>query len=418
MTSRTPSRALGLGCSWRTLAVVALVPTVAAVALAAVDAAFRASPDAQRYVRAGDRLVHLSEDASEALRVLIASDQVTWDPTNGLELQTVLAHLKEGRGKRVLLLGSSQLITLRDDRSMGSFTRRVDAILERGAARPITVYNLSIGGMSAPEKALVLERAAGAVRFDDVVLALTLWDSVSEARRATIARLSTAPSRKGEPFGGSDDRSGPAAVNRVVAGFVRHGLEASVGFFRDRSAIQAWIGDRVSAVFFASRPARGAAPIPAPDSTANAAPMQYLYSEQDLTRAVENVHELLATAAAIRDRDGFRVTILLTPFRQDATLPAYDPQAYARFRASVRDTCGRRGFELVDASELLDPSHFGPYEFGETRGRIDVLHFDSRGHEILAAALVRAIGLDAPPSPKLSPPVRAGDVLGAIQGRW
>jgi hypothetical protein len=393
--------------SWRNAAALALVPAVAALALAAVDTAFRASPDAESYTRAGDRLLRLSEDAREALAALIERDEVTWDPTNGSELQTVLAHLKEGRGDRVLLLGSSQLITLRDDRSMGSFTRRVDKILERSAARPVTVYNLSIGGMSAPEKALVLERAAETVRFDDVVLALTLWDSVSDSRRAAIDRLSAVPPRKGEPFGASDGRSGPAAVNRAVAEFVERRLEEHVAFFRDRSAIQSWIAARFGAAFPAAGPTAGGTAAGPPASKSDAAPMQYVYSDEQLARAVVNVRGLLQTAAAVHERDGSRVSVLLTPFRQDSRSPAYDPKTYARFRAAVQEDCGRFRFDLIDASELLGPSHFGPYEFGETRGRIDVLHFDSRGHEVLAAALSRAIGLYVPggaPSLRASSP--------------
>ena len=71
---------------WRRLAVLALVPAVAILALAAVHAMFHASPDAERYAEAGNRLVRLSEDAREALTDLIARDEVTWDPTNGSEL--------------------------------------------------------------------------------------------------------------------------------------------------------------------------------------------------------------------------------------------------------------------------------------------------------------------------------------------
>jgi hypothetical protein len=375
-------------------AAVALIAVVAGVTLAAVGAVFHSSPDAQLYVRAGDHLVRLSDDAHEELRVLIDRDEVTWDPTNGTELTAVFTHLKKGRGDRVLLLGSSQLLVLRDDRSRRAFARRVDKVLERGAARPVTVYNLSLGGMSAPEKELVLARVAGAVHLDDVVVALTLWDSTSPTRRAGVNRLYTSP-RNEEPFGASDDRSGPAAVNRLVTAALERALEEHVSFFRERAAIQAWIGDRVGSVFSGARPPL-TTPAGAPPSPIDATPIQFVYSEEEIARAVANARGLLASTAALRDRYGFHVSILLTPFRQDARFPAYDPSAYARFRASVRESCERRGFDLVDSSELLDASHFGPSEFAETRGRIDVLHFDARGHEILAATLARAIGLDAP----------------------
>jgi hypothetical protein len=365
--------------------VLALIPTVAAATLALVGLRFRASPDAELYARAADRAARQSEDGPELMRALIDRDELTWDPTGGIEMQTVVTHLKAGRGERVLLLGSSQLIMQRDDRTMGSVAYRVDKALEKVAARPVTVYNLSVVGMSAPEKAIVLEHATRAVRFDDVVVALTLYDSVLRARQGRIDRLASASRRTGEPFGASDDRSGPAAVNRHLAAFLRRLLSESVAFFRDRAAIQAWLGNR---------PPRPAAPVPAPVSIADARPMQYHYSDEDLSRAVANVQALFHTTAALRDRDGFRVSILLTPFRQDIEHPAYDPQAYAGFRASVREDCRRLGFDLIDASELLDPSHFSPEDPARVAGPIDVLHFDGRGHEILAGVLAREIGLN------------------------
>jgi hypothetical protein len=78
---------------------------------------------------------------------------------------------------------------------------------------------------------------------------------------------------------------------------------------------------------------------------------------------------LLQTTAALRDRDGFHVSVLLTPFRQDIDVPVYDLQAYTTFRASVRDECRRWGFALIDASELLDPTHFGREEVEYAMGR-------------------------------------------------
>lgn len=380
---------------FRRIVTLLLIPLATGSVLLAVDAAFRASPDAALYRRAGDRLVRLSEDAPETLRTLIQRDEVTWDPTNGSELQTVLAHLQKGWGERVLLLGSSQLLTVRDDRTVGAYTRRVDKVLQRESVRPLTVYNLSMGGMTAPEKALVLERAADAARFDRVVLALTLWDSVSASRRASLSRLARGFQRDRVPLGAGDDRTGPAAVNRVVARFVERGLEEHVSFFRDRSAIQAWISDRVG-VFSAKPPARTAEAAEALAHPSGATPMQYRYGEDELARAEANVDGLLSSAAAVRERQGFRVSVLLTPYRQDESLPAYDPSVYARFRASLHGSCDRLGFELIDASELLDPSHYGLNELGESRDRIDVLHFDARGHEILASTLARALGLDAP----------------------
>ena len=57
--------------------VLALIPAVTALTLAAVGALFRWSPDAELYLQAADRTVRLSENAPEALQTLIDRDDVT-----------------------------------------------------------------------------------------------------------------------------------------------------------------------------------------------------------------------------------------------------------------------------------------------------------------------------------------------------
>ncbi|HXV75542.1 MAG TPA: hypothetical protein VD788_04425, partial [Candidatus Polarisedimenticolaceae bacterium] len=102
---------------------------------------------------------------------------------------------------------------------------------------------------------------------------------------------------------------------------------------------------------------------------------------------------------AIAAASSAEVLVLLTPFRQDPGQPAYTPpEFYRQFRETVDRASDRHGLLLLDASSLLDRSHFGPYADGPEAGRIDVLHFDAAGHRAIAAAIEGTLALPRRPA--------------------
>ena len=355
----------------------ALVPLAVIGLLVALDKAFLAWSDAPYWIAAASRVTDLSENSDGALRDLVARDEVTWDPTNGARMGEVLAHLRHGEGERVLILGSSQLVTLRDDRRLVSYPRRVDKVLERMAPRPATVYNLAIGGMTARERAIVLDRALEVERFDDVVLCLTPWDLERPTVRSSLdTRGRLEPARKE-----ADPAPGPPRVNAAIERTVRRALAAGTGFFSHRAAIRAWIAQtggkgQVVAGSQAERAARA---------------VLYRFDEEATGRIEGQGKELVSRLAERSRRHGFRGLVVITPRRPDPEHPLYDPEAERHFRAMLAAECRREGLGFLDASELLDASHYGLYEFGEMRGRIDGLHFDAQGHARLAEALAGAL---------------------------
>jgi hypothetical protein len=221
---------------------LALVPVATLSLLGAIDAAFLTLSDAPLHVAASERLSALSTDSERVLRRLVEHDEVTWDPTNGTRMGTVLAHLRRGEGMPVLLLGSSQLITLRDDRRLDAHPKRVDRVLERLAPARATVYNLSVGAMTSAEKTLVLDRALAVERFADVLLCLTPWDSQQATVRPALRSIAARPERRPHrEYLDAAVPAGPPRVNAAVERALRESLSRHIGFFARRSAIRAWL---------------------------------------------------------------------------------------------------------------------------------------------------------------------------------
>jgi hypothetical protein len=366
---------------------VALVPVALLAILTAIDAAFLALSDAPRHVLAAERLLALAGDAERVLSRLIEQDEVTWDPTNGSRMGTVLSHLRRAEGMPVLVLGSSQLITLRDDRRLDAHPRRVDKVLERLAPVPTTVYNLSVGAMTTAEKALVLDRALATERFADVLVALTPWDSLEVTVRRSLGEIPDRPARgPREDDLDAATPAGPARVNRAVERVLREKLAAHVGFFARRSAIRAWLTG-----LGGEPPAPGP---PAPDPR-DARPVEYRWTGEEQRRIEENTLGLVAHLALRSREHGFHGFVLVTPRRPDAEHPLYDREFEQRYLSLLEAACERQDLVFIDASDLLDDAHFGVYELGELRGRIDGFHFDARGHERLARRLAGALWGDS-----------------------
>ncbi len=361
----------------------ALVPLATLAILAVIDRAFLVLSDAPRHLAASERLSSLSGAAEGVLRGLVERDEVTWDPTNGTRMGAVLAHLRPGEGRPILMLGSSQLITLRDDRRLGAHAKRVDRELERLAPARTTVYNLSVGAMTAAEKALVLERALAVERFAEVLVCVTPWDSREESVRPELRAIDARPERRprGE-YLDADMAAGPPRVNRAVERALREALSSRVGFFARRSAIRAWLTGAASE----DAPARAGM-----RDVRGARAVEYRWSREEERRIEANALDLVTRLGALSRAARFRGWIVVTPRRPDPRHPLYEPGFERRFESLLESACDQEGLGFLDASDLLGTAHFGVYELGELRGRIDGFHFDTAGHERLAHRIAQAL---------------------------
>jgi hypothetical protein len=356
----------------------------------AIDRTFLDDPTAGGILAAERHLFRDAATSHQLLDQLIERDEVTWDPTNGVRIGRVLAHLKRTDGPKMLLVGSSQLLVVRDDRSHAGIARRVDKVLDDRLGGRATVYNLSLGGMTLAEKGWILEQAVRLVDFDYIVVGMTLWDSVSDEVRPWLARPRDPLPDSPGPASPTLDWPAPATINRSVTDRFNRTLEETVPFFRHRTAIQQWLkGEASRALRRDDRPhPAGPDDSPLPGERAGAEPVRYAYSEHEQAIILERAGAFLSSLRAIRSSSGAAIMVLLTPFRQDPDRPVYSPPLfYERFRDTVERACARDRFVFLDASSLLDRSHFGIYADGPDAGRIDVLHFDASGHGALAGAI-------------------------------
>lgn len=361
---------------------------------AATNRLFVTFADVESYMAASERMVRMSKTADDTLAAMIRDDEVTWDPTNGEKMAQVLAHLEATDRVKILMVGSSQFLVVRDDISPTYSNRRVDRILQRLVRKPAQVYNLSTGGMTTRDKAVVVDRASQVVPFDVIIVGLTPWDSLSPNLRPPLNTLPDRIVRAREPGkAGLDYWLDPSGINRAGKQAAWNLLERNLPFIRRRSGIQSWLRDMTTGRVHGRResPPAGGIPLPTP---AEATPVQYDYSPGDRRETIgRNVGRLFDSLRATRAGKA-RVAILLTPVRYDARLPAYLPvDFYPEFVRDVRAQCQAYGFDLLDATTVLAPSHFGVYQGGESSGKIDVLHFDAAGHKILAEFIAQSLEL-------------------------
>jgi len=364
-----------------------IVTALALVFCMALDRTFVRDPAGARLLASNDRAFITMENAEAILDDMIDRDEVTWDPTNGALIERVLTHLKRSPRRKILLIGSSQFLVVRDDRSYAGVSKRVDRALEALLGGAFDVYNLSLGGMTMEEKKRLLRTATGLEEFDSIVVEMTLWDSVSSEVRVGIRQMAADLATGRRVSAGRALSLQPGRINQFATTMFRTALNCFVPFFEHRGRIRGWLEERLAETLPLGG-TRGAIE-PADElkvtPPGGVIPVQYAYDIETQKVVMDHVRSFLGFLGTLGGRSGPRILIVLTPYRQDPGRPAYSPPGfYERFVGAIGASCAESGCELVDASSILDRSHFGIYQDGSDKGKIDVLHFDAAGHRLLA----------------------------------
>jgi len=366
---------------------------VAFLLCAGVHHLFLRDPLGETYLREGETALRISGASKDVLEEMIEADAVTWDPTAGTRLKDVLAHLKRTPDTSLLMVGSSQLLMVTDDLLGVRIQDRVDRVLPRVAGDPLTAYNLSKRGMTQPEKQIVVKAATDAMRFDYVLIAVSLWDCREDTVSPWLAGLRDMPAVQPAPRMATWRWASPASINKRIGQWGRAALERRVGFIEKRTAIQMWLLDLVKYALGDER-AVARREESAPAALAEAVPNQMRFDSPDERQlALRLTTELLDSLVVIRDNTACEIVILLPPIRQDEERPCFLPTDFVdEYGATVRERCRKEGFRLLDATTLLDPVHFPTMAWGK-RQRIDAVHFDAAGHRKLAEFIARELGL-------------------------
>ncbi len=213
---------------------------------------FYKDPDSRNYVLAEKKITNLRESSSLILEDLLKQNEVTFDPTNGVSIEAVLENLKCTPKRKILLLGSSQLVTLNDDWSADNYLRRVDKKLENSYEEEVVVYNLSMGGMTIAEKKIVLDKVQQVMDFDKIIVSIGPYDCREINVRPGIEQIEN-------KFFGHIEREDCAPMeqsfnfdieklNSEIEGGVKKWLQKRLLFFENKGAIKMWTEEKAKAL--------------------------------------------------------------------------------------------------------------------------------------------------------------------------
>jgi hypothetical protein len=98
--------------------------------------------------------------------------------------------------------------------------------------------------------------------------------------------------------------------------------------------------------------------------------------------------EALAAILAIAADAGIRTTSYIVPIRDDVDIP-YDANAYARFQQAVEALAKEHGATFANLGPIVPGELWGMQDAtaGGGKPEYDFMHFQARGHELLAAEL-------------------------------
>ncbi|MEE1961611.1 hypothetical protein V1387_02865 [Allomuricauda taeanensis] len=216
---------------------------------------FKRDPDNRNYILSDKKITNLRESSSQILEDLLKQNNVTFDPTNGVAIETVLENLKCSIKKKVLLLGSSQLITLNDDWSSDNYLRRVDKMLETMYDDGVIVYNLSMGGMTVPEKKIVLDKVQEIMEFDKIIMSIGPYDCRETEIRPSIEKIETIPFNRMDKEGCVSlehsqilNNVSIDKVNSSIENIIERWFAESTFFFDKKGAIKLWTAAKVNSL--------------------------------------------------------------------------------------------------------------------------------------------------------------------------
>lgn len=222
-----------------------------------MNKAFMNTSASEDYLIANNNITNIRKSSSDVLNKLISEDELTFDPTSGVSIKKVFDNLKVTNKRKVLLLGSSQLVTVSGDKSFDNYKRRTDKLLEKLYDDQITVYNLSLGGMTVAEKEIILKKTQELYTFDAIVVSIGPYDCRESDIRQSIRELQNI---KFEPRVASKSKNSGnkasdkthfsiIAFNNAINTNVTELLAKNSGFYKNKSAIKSWLFNETANYF-------------------------------------------------------------------------------------------------------------------------------------------------------------------------
>ncbi|MFD0863132.1 hypothetical protein ACFQ1M_13030 [Sungkyunkwania multivorans] len=122
--------------------------------------------------------------------------------------------------------------------------------------------------------------------------------------------------------------------------------------------------------------------------------VSYSYKDDEWQQIYLNMASVVDFLSETRNKGASMPILLMTPFWHHKDKTAY-PQKdkYEETAKRIKEYCEEKEVLFVDASYILSKDNFGVYTQGSVRDKIDVLHFDAKGHLTLATFIIKELDL-------------------------
>jgi len=230
------------------------------VLVSIVESFFKRDNSSIEYIAESNKLNSLRTSSSIILENMIANNSVTYDPTNGIKIKQVIENLKQTNKSKILILGSSQYVTLNDDWSDDKYLRRVDKLLQDKFKGKVIVHNLSLGGMTISEKKIVLDKVLKLYEYDVIITSIGPYDSVKDDIRKTIKDIEAIEIRANEyrqlneNLDKESNSFSISKINKEIEKKMKNHVNDKVFFFKNKYAIKLWLEDKLKKSTKQSKP--------------------------------------------------------------------------------------------------------------------------------------------------------------------
>ena len=217
---------------------------------------FYSDNNIKSYLSINDGVKEMAGSTSDFLDSLIIRNDVTFDPTSGAELEKVFKNLKNSNKEKFLFVGSSQLRVIQGEKITNSYESLVSKKFEKFSNEKIQVYNLSLGGMTTPEKLIVSKKAIELLSPSNILISVTPWDCLSDKVRPVVTEINNKTFLKKKEIinNGIINKQKnslvfPLSINENVSDCLENMVEDNMTVYSKRTGIKQWLNDKVASLF-------------------------------------------------------------------------------------------------------------------------------------------------------------------------
>lgn len=221
-----------------------------------VSSSFIKDPEAIPFLSLNENINSMAKSRETLLDSLIKINNLTIDPSDGNDIDRVLNNLKYSKKEKLLMVGSSQLIVVQGEEYWKSRSQVVSRKIEYLTNDKYQTYNLSMGGMTAPEKLLIANRAASILQPQNIIIAMTPWDSGVNKIRPTLQDIEKNTYKTQDEIKDLNQTSlakeefkFPISLNNKISLYLENITKEKSILYSKRTGIQKWLKSKADAIF-------------------------------------------------------------------------------------------------------------------------------------------------------------------------